>query len=37
MKIEKLTKCMDFMMNALENMETNWFGNISLMFLVIFH
>ena len=37
MKAGQLLKYMDFMMNQLENMEIQMFGNISRMFLTIYH
>ena len=37
MKAGQLLKYMDFMMNQLENMEIQMFGNISQMFLTIYH
>ena len=37
MKVEQLLKYMDFMMNQLENMEIQMFGNISQMSLTIYH
>jgi len=37
MKVEQRHKYMDSMMNQLENMEMQMFGDILLMFLTIFH
>lgn len=36
MNQDKLHKCMDFMMNAQENMVTQMCGNISLNYLITF-
>ena len=37
MNQDKLHKCMDFMMNAQENMVIQMYGNISLNYLITFH